>query len=140
MSYYITLEDVRNFVQDRDLNDNELQLDLTFSDEEIMDAMKRSAREYNSISPFVGNVQADQLCADTNMFLDAIAYQLYLSRHAKLARNDMDYAAGSITTNIVQKQLAHFKELIPMHQTRFERAVKDHKLYIQINSAWGQIG
>ena len=49
----LTTEDIRHFLLDRDVEDNDLELDVAFSDEEIRDAMKRAARAYNSIPPFV---------------------------------------------------------------------------------------
>jgi len=140
MASYITEEDVRNYILDRTLEDNELQLDLTFSPEDISNAMVRAARDYNSLPPFVGGVEASKLPNDTNMFLDGIAAQLYISRLSKLSRNDMDYTAGNVTTNIVQKQIGHLQNLIKMHRDFFREAALAQKVFINHSLAWGQIG
>jgi hypothetical protein len=136
--YYLTVEDVRDYIMDRTLEDNELELDLVFTDEEIRKAMTRAAREYNSLPPLgVSSVTPEFLPNDTNMFLDGTVAQLYMARRAKLARNDVDYQAGNITTNIVQKQIAHLTQMTLQHRELFREAATTHKLAININNAWG---
>lgn len=139
-SHYITVEDVRNYILDRNLDDNELASDLSFSDEEIHDAMRRSARDYNSIRPFIGEVDADHLDASTNMFLDGTAAQLYISQINKLMRHDVDYVGGNISTNIVAKRIANYKELIKMHKEAFSQVVEAKKAWINDDNAFGQVG
>jgi hypothetical protein len=119
------------------MEDNPMQLDLVFSDGEIADAMKRAARAYNAIPPFVSRVSSDSLPDDTNMFLDAIAMHLYISRYAKLSRQDVDYSAGNLTANEVRAQLAHMKEMIQAHKVMFEETARSHKTWINASQAWG---
>ena len=57
----VTEEDVRMYILDRNIEDNGLDLDLSFSHEEIAEAMRRCAREYNSIPPRVGMVSPENL-------------------------------------------------------------------------------
>jgi len=133
---YITIEDVRLFILDRTIDDNDLILDLAYDDSEISNAMVRAAREYNGIPPLCSFADPDALSADTNMFLDGIAAQLYISTLSKLMRNDIDYNSGGVTTNIVAKRIGHLKELIKLHQDRFMQTASDHKKFINIGQGF----
>lgn len=124
------------FILDRSIDDNDLILDLAYDDAEISNAMVRAAREYNGIPPLCSYADPDTLCADTNMFLDGIAAQLYLSTLSKLMRNDIDYNSGGVTTNIVAKRIGHLKELIKLHQDRFMEAVSNQKKFINIGNGF----
>lgn len=135
---YIKPDDVRSYLLDRSMEDNPLQLDIVFSDEEIMDAMRRSARSYNSIPPLgVSSANPSRLPDDTNMFLDAITMHLYISRYAKLSRQDVDYSAGNVVANQVRAQLGHMKEMIQAHKVMFEETAKSIKIHINVSNAWG---
>ncbi len=136
MADFITPDDVRNFIFDRNIQDNDLLLDLNFSEPEIRDAMVRVAREYNSIPPFVSNVNPAFLPADTNLFLDGIAVQLYISELSKLTRNDIDYNSGNVTTNLVAKRIGHLKDLIKLHQDRFMTTAKQIKIYQNVSQGF----
>lgn len=121
---------------DRSIEDNDLLLDLNFSEEEIQDAMVRAAREFNSIPPFVSAVHPSYLPTDTNLFLDGCAAQLYISELSKLMRNDIDYTTGGVQTNLVAKRIGHLKELFKLHTERFVKAAKDVKLTTNIHAAF----
>lgn len=140
MRHYLTEEDVRNFILDRTIMDNELQLDLTFSAEEIGDAMMRAAREFNSMAPYVMEVHPSALPGDSNLFLYGTAAQLYLSRISKLSRNDVDYAAGNITTNIVGKQIQHLKDLYKLNQEEFKLQGTQMKVAMNVRATFGAVG
>ncbi len=140
MRHFLTEADVRNFILDRTIMDNELQMDLTFSAEEIGDAMMRAAREFNSTPPYVMEVHPTALPGESNLFLYGTAAQLYLSRIAKLSRNDVDYSAGNITTNIVNKQIAHLKDLYKLNQEEFKLQATQMKIAYNVRSCFGQVG
>lgn len=135
-SHYITAEDVRNFVLDRSAQDNPIQMDLVFSEAEIDDAMRRSAREFNSIRPYVITVYPDKLPGDTNIFLDAIAEQLYISRMSKLMRQDFDYEAGGVGVNQVKTEINHLVSLIKLHSERWRDAAQQIKITRNLSYAW----
>ena len=134
---YITPEDVRNFMWDRTVQDNDLIIDLAFSEEEILGAMYRAAREFIIVPPYVVQVTAEMLDGSTNIFLDAVAQQLYISELSRLMRNDIDYTAGGVSTNLVAKRINHLKELIKIHGDRFRQATQDIKVTINIHEAFG---
>jgi hypothetical protein len=140
MRAYITEEDVRNFVLDRTIEDNELQLDLTYSPEEIGDAMMRAGRDYNSVPPFVHTVTPGSLPGDTNLFLYGTAYHLFLSRISKLSRNDIDYTAGNVGTNPVAKQIQHLQVLAKEMRAEFRDMATNIKCSINVHETFGQIG
>ncbi len=133
MSKALTTEDVRMFLLDRDATDNDLELDLAFSDEEIKSAMERAARSYNGIPPYVHNVSPNALPGDTNLFLHAAAEQLLRSLLSKLRRNDVDYTAGGVGVNIVTKRIAHLEREIREHRELWQEEATSRKLYININ-------
>jgi hypothetical protein len=132
----LTSEDVRMFIFDRTIGDNDLLMDLNFSEVEIQNAMVRAAREYASIPPYTSTVNPGCLPSHTNMFLDATAAQLYISEMSKLMRNDIDYNSGNVTTNLVAKRIAHLKELYKLHTERFTEAAKSWKLTENINNGF----
>ena len=121
---------------DRSIEDNDLLLDLNFSEEEIRNGMVRAAREYASIPPYTSTVSASCLPADTNMFLDAVAAQLYMSEMSKLMRNDIDYAGGNVSTNLVAKRIQHLSSLIKLHTERFAQAAKQQKIAENVNAGF----
>ncbi len=132
----LTTEDVRAFILDRTVEDNDLLMDLNFSEVEIQNAMVRAAREYASITPYTSVVNPACLPDATNMFLDCVAAQLYLSEMSKLMRNDIDYNSGNITTNLVAKRIGHLKELYKLHMDRFREVAKQWKLTENINQGF----
>jgi hypothetical protein len=133
----ITVEDVRLFIQDDEIEANELEMDLSFSDKQILNAMVRAGREYNSIPPIgVGNVDPKRLPSDTNVFLDATAEQLYKSELANKTRKDVDYETGGVSVNIVAKRIKHLTGLISMHRGNWEPIARVIKLTRNINQGY----
>jgi hypothetical protein len=124
----LTSDDVRMYIYDRNIEDNDLLLDLNFSEDEIANAMVRAAREYASITPYTSTVNPGCLPDTTNMFLDAVVAQLYMSEMNKLMRNDIDYTSGNVTTNLVAKRIKHLSELVKFYQDRFRTAAKEFKI------------
>lgn len=137
----LTIEDVRLFLLDRGPDDNEISIDLTFSDAEIANAMVRAAREYNSIPPlWVETVDPDNLPTDTNMFLYGTAAQLLLSRKAKLMRNDIEYQAGNIQVAPARKELGYIDALQKELKDNFIMEARQRKLTINVMNGFGCIG
>jgi hypothetical protein len=132
----ITSEDVRMYVFDRNIEDNPLLLDLNFSEEEIANGMVRAAREWASIPPYTSTVSPACLPADTNMFLDAIVAQLYMSEMNKLMRNDIDYTSGNVTTNLVAKRIKHLADMVKFYQERFKIAAKEWKISENVSAGF----
>lgn len=137
----LTIEDVRMFMLDRGPEDNEISIDLTFSDAEIANAMVRSAREYNSIPPLdVDYADPDCLQSETNLFLYGTAVQLLLSRKAKLMRNDVEYNAGNVQVSPAKKELGYIDALQKELKQDFIMEARQRKLSINVMNGFGQIG
>lgn len=137
MSSIITIDDVRQFSQDRTADDNQLLSGLAFSDDEIRAAMRFAAREYNSIPPIGGSITADDLPGDTNMFLDAIMWGLYIGAISRMARNQIEYTAGNATVNLEKTQIAYMRELAKIHADRFQQAARTWKLSCNLSQFFG---
>jgi len=128
VSRCLTTDDVRYFLLDRTAEDNELDMDLSFTDEDIVNAMRRAARETNDVPPYNAQVSGDCLPGDSNIWLHAVAEQLYLAKLSNLMRNDIDYEAGGVTVSVTKARIAHFKELIKLHRTIWEDKLRRFKV------------
>jgi len=133
---YLTVEEMRMFLLDNSAEDNSLDMDLSFSDDEIAYSMRRAAREYNSTPPFVGRVDPNSLPIDTNLFLHATAEQLYISELARSKRNDMDYTAGGVTVNIEAKRIKHFEGLVAYHREQWKDTATKIKVSANLAKAY----
>lgn len=133
----ITLEEIRQYMADASIADNELSMDFTFSNEDIAGAMRSAARSYNSIPPLISGASADSLSADTNMFFDGIAMHLCMIEFQRRTKADIDYTAGGVTTNLVSRRIVHLQGLIKMFRERFEQAAQNYKISINIRAGYG---
>jgi hypothetical protein len=133
---YITFDDVRNFILDRDAADNDLLMKQSFTDEEILQAMKSAAREYNSISPYVDSVTCSTLPADTNMFLNGTVAFLYSALRAKLMRNEVAYNSGGVGTETDRRQIENLSLLIKEHMEFFLAEAQRTKVIKNLNNAY----
>jgi hypothetical protein len=137
MSARMNIKEVRDFIADATVEDNQIVGDLTFSDEDITGAMKSAARHYNSIPPLgTGNVTPDSLTTDTNIFFDGTAYYLFLKEYQRRTKADIDYTAGGVTTNLEAKRIAYLEKLMKLHKEQFETAAKTRKITINLNNAY----
>lgn len=137
---YITVEDVRHYILDRDPSDNEFHRDLQFSEDEIHVAMERAAREYNSIPPPIGGFRGDCLPKSTNMMFDAIVDALYTAEAGRLARNEVDYDAGGVRTDLTGKQIEWLRQLAAEARGRFVEAASHYKIQRNLAQAFGPLG
>lgn len=131
----LTEDDVRGYILDVTKEDND-GLDLHYTTTEIVDAMKRAARSYNSITPMIHYVTADCLPDDTNTFLDATVVQLFITEMNKLTRRDIDYSAGGVQSPIFRKRIDHLKTLIDFHTKLFQESAKSFKVTMNIRRGY----
>jgi len=131
----INVSDVRDFLWDRTLDDNPIELDLKFSDAEIQAAMRFAAMRYNETSPLVETVSPLNLPYAT-LFLSGIAYHLYLQELQKLTSQDVQYTAGSMTVDIYGKRITHLKEFVKAFRDEFLAMTKERKISINIEAAY----
>ena len=135
----ITVEDIRHIIFDRSPADNQIDMDLSWTDPEIMQAMRFCAMSYNAITPYVDRRLATTLPNEMT-FIHGTIYHLYLSRHAQLIRSDLDYTAGNMTADRVKRFIAHLEKGMEMHKAEFDARAKERKLFINLNAAYRQVG
>lgn len=137
-------EDVRRFVLDRMVDDNEIDLELFFSDSEINYARSLAVAMYNELPPYVDPIALDSCNADCLpapvMFLNGITYYMYLKKLQKLQKEDVDYQAGGMTVNIVKKRIAYITSNLKIFKTEFENLAISRKTHINYSSAFGRVG
>lgn len=138
MSSYVTIDLVREELQDRFPGDNSIDCDQFFSDEEILHAMDRAAAMYNSLPPLgIDPVSGRSLPADTNIFLDAVLSRLYGAAINKLARNLVNWSAGGVTVDLEKTRMQAFQQLKQELGTSWKEAAMQRKMEINRNLAWG---
>lgn len=141
MDNYVTVGEVRAYLVDQTPEDNELEMDLSFTDEQIQTAMRMAARDYNSQPPIgVSTADPTQLPADTNLFFNGILTHLFTMKVNQWRRNDMDYSAGGVGANIVAKRIANLEKSRNEHRELFTREARDIKVTLNLRKAWGRVG
>ena len=137
MAGYITIELVRDELQDRFPGDNSIDCDQFFSDEDIQHAMDRAAARYNQLPPQVEFVSGKALPANTSIFLDAVLANLYNTAIHKLARNLMTWQTGDVQVNLEKTRMEAFKMLKAELDQQWRRDAADLKAEINRSLAWG---
>lgn len=132
----IWLEDIRHFLMDRSAADNDLLLDVQFTDEEINRAIERCVMHYNEVPPQCDPVHVSNV-PRTYMFITGVAYHLSLSLMLKLMRNDVDYNAGGVQVEIDKRRIEHLKEIVPALKGDFMDLAQSRKRSINIEGAYG---
>jgi len=122
---------------DRSASDNDLDLDLSFTDQEIIRAMQRAARAFNSLPPLVMTVTYNCMPLDTNIFLDATVEQLLLAELMKLRRNDIDYNAGGVATNLTAKRITNYEKAIKELGASWRDVASKIKIAYNLSLAFG---
>lgn len=137
MAGYITIELVRDELQDRFPGDNSIDCDQFFSDEDILHAMDRAAARYNQLPPQVEFVSSKALPANTSIFLDAVLANLYNTAIHKLARNLMSWQTGDVRVDLEKTRMEAFKVLKAELDQQWRRDAVDRKAEINRSLAWG---
>ena len=131
----IQLEDVRNYLLDNGTDTNVLGATYYFSDDEIIDAMKRTVDAYNAIPPLSIRMTYGKVYGNT-MLLAGIGYQLCLSKMRALSAKDVDYNSGGTSTNLVSKQLQHLAQMKNEFKQEFMELAMAQKKSINIHKAF----
>ncbi len=139
----ITEKAVRAYIRDSVMADNPLRAgELRYTPEDISEAMRTAAREFNTIPPIgVLHVDANALPDDTNIFFDGITVALLRQSLIYEASNDVEVTGGNTAVRLSATQISHLKTiLIPMFEERFRRAATDVKISRNLFSAFGSVG
>lgn len=135
---YITIELVRQELQDRTPADNSIDCDLFFTDEDILHAMDRAAARYNALAPIgIDRQDPRHMPANTSVFLDATLACLYSAAIHKLSRNLMQWSTGDSSVDLEKTRLSAFSALKKETEAAWKEAAKDRKMEINRQLAWG---
>lgn len=129
-------EDLRHFALDHMVENNLLDLDLTWSEEEILQAMDRCRMMWDGIPPIGSSLSAPRTLPRTYPFLIGSLYQMYLAKVQMYMRGDIDYTIGGVQTNTFAKRIAHFQNLLNMLRNEFQVAASAAKEAQNIDNAY----
>jgi hypothetical protein len=133
--HQITLQDVRDFIMDRTAADNPLEMDLEFSDDDMLRATRLAAMRFNEINPRSFDVDWRNLPYG-NLFLCGIAYALYLSKMQYWMRQDIDYNAGNANIEITKRRIEHLKGLVDLFRTEFDEKAYEQKRVVNVENCY----
>jgi|AntRauTorcE11898_2_1112593.scaffolds.fasta_scaffold10264_3 hypothetical protein len=134
-------EDLRAFMLDNMVENNLLDLDLVWSEQEILNAMRRCAMMYNGSEPLSSSLNIKTLALpNAYVFLVGTAYQLYLSKLMNYQRNDMEYTTGGVKASIFGNRIKHFTGMIQYLREEFKELANSRKTSQNLSNAWGVIG
>lgn len=135
---YLTIETVREELQDRTPADNTIDCDYAFTDEEILHAMERAAASYNRIPP-VGVEWVSPKCLpdNDNVFLDAVLSHLYKAQINRLSRNLMTWKTGDTTVEFEKTRMGAYQALRSELEQSWREAAKGRKMEINRALVWG---
>lgn len=134
----ITVDYIRQLVQDRGPEDNSIECDKFFSDEEIVRAMEQCAAAYNSTPPLgVDLMTAHAMPAHEGVFVDGTLANLYKMARQKLARNLMTWSTGNTTVELEKSRMEAFSTLQKELEASFREAATNRKIAINRSFAFG---
>lgn len=137
---YLTIEKIRNEIQDRFPDDNTIEQDQFFSDEEILHAMERASASYNSMAPIgVDVVSSSKLPANSSVFIDAVVSHLYKTAIHKINRNLITWQTGDSTVDIDGTRLKAFQTARDILEKEWRLAAKERKVEINRMQAYAYI-
>jgi hypothetical protein len=138
---HLSSEDIRAFLLDNQVENNLLDLDLTWSEDEIASAKRRCALMWSGLAPVASGLDVNpHYLPNAYVFLIGTAYQLYLSTLQKYQRNDLDYTVGGVKTNLFSKRIEHFERNLKMLREEFNELGKSLKIKANMDNSWGAIG
>lgn len=138
---YLTVDDIRAQLKDQSPLDNTIDNDLVFSDEDIHHAMGRAAAAYNGTPPLnVDIVSQFYLPRDsTNLFMDAVIWQLHQMHLMRLSRNLLTFTTGGTQINIDKDRLAAYKDIMNMTYQAWREAARDRKRAINLDNSFSML-
>ena len=114
--------------------------DVAFSSEDIAHAMRKAARRFNSIRPYVMSVDASKLPDSNGIFFDGIAWALLEGMLLNSSMNDMDYTAGNVQASVQGKLVGNLEKLASKYEKRFVEDATSLKISTNLLGAYGQLG
>lgn len=110
---------------------------VQFSDEEIENALNFTVEWYNSITPLIGNARRDNI-NNYVLYLGATSF-LCQAEQLKQARNEMQLQDGDVANIGKDAKQSYYGQMAQVAAQRFEQKVKEIKIQINMESAWGAV-
>lgn len=133
---HITVNFIREEIQDRFPGDNTIDCDIFFTDEDIEHAMEMAANRINAITP-IGVVHLLPWCMPKLSFIvDAVVASLYKSAIHKLNRNLMDWNTGETKVSLESVRKAAFEKAYAQLQQEWIPPCKEWKAEINRNQVY----
>lgn len=140
MAAYVTVQTIRDEVQDNSPDDNSIDNDLYFSDEIILTAMKAAARAFNAVQPVgVCYVNYNAMPTNTSIFVDATVANLYKIAVNKLIRNNLKWSTGGTTVTLESDRIEAFSKLQQALDAQWRQDAIQYKSEYNRQQAWDLI-
>lgn len=137
---YLTIEYIREELQDRTPLDNVIEVDQFFTDKDILHAMSRAAASYNSMAPIGVDVVSEQyLPKNTDVFIQAVIANLYSAAINKLARNLISWRTGDTTVDVDKTRMQAFTQLQQQLDQQWKTAAKQRKMAFNQAQCWSTL-
>jgi hypothetical protein len=99
--------------------------------------MRYAVLAYNETPPYVDTLTSPDAMPYGNMFLNGIAYYLYLGKLQSEARQDVQYTAGNLTVDLYQRRMDHLKNFVKLFKEEFDRMKAERKTAINVVGFYG---
>lgn len=135
---YLNISHIRHFITDRTAADNDLDLDLRFSDDEISKAFFFAALTFNGEPPYIAKVKPEKLPVEIWMIY-CVCYHAYLAMLQRFEANDIDYSADGVTVDLQKRRIEHLRKNSVLFRDMALEGIRLHKKSINIARYYGAL-
>lgn len=132
----LTIEEVREFLQDRPENNLLLDNKEEFPSSMISLAIELAVSAYNALPPM--STVTSTTFPNKAILLTGTLYKLYAGQAALLARNTMNYSDGGLQIPI-EERFSLYQSLAAMYQADFENSARSLKMHLNVEEGWGYV-
>ena len=126
---------VREHMADVSIEQNLLEMDLTWSEPEIISCMKLAADRFNEMNPQVVTISPS--CNKyPAMFLDGVGYYMLRMKIMGWMRNDVSFTAGNMETSPHKARIKHLQPVAKDLQESFITQIKEIKVAANAKAAF----
>lgn len=134
----LTVKVIRQEIADTSVADNIARMRLTFTDDEITNAIVRAAKNYNAQPPMEYTVNQDAV-PDNALFIEGTIAALYRVGLNRMRRNLVEFAAGNTDIPFTATQIKQFEIVVADAEKKVYQMTHDVKMHRQVNAAFGTI-
>lgn len=130
------IEDLRNFLRDKEPLNRLLDFDLESSDEELGQALDYAIDEINVAPPVLSKEYEIDSFPHKSLLLRGAAIWLLQSAGILQSRNQLSYSDGGVTVEVSNKA-GQYQSWIQSFSQQFYRQLRSFKLSENMDRAWG---